>query len=292
MPRPEPPLWRRILAWTILNALYAGVLGLVWAGFLFIRHALRPGIHVDDRVYYGMAGAGLLFLPVRVGWIFLDTKLSTGRWLKTKEAAAEQRAQCSAQRRAGSLPAPSWILFAANWASYAATNPGVPLWKRILGWGLLILVVACVLGLAAASVICLVAGVATILTGGYIMILIGLALLLFPALVVWPFIRRKRETGSWCASLMDVQEMSALMATRRDRIQARESQKPLRNKLISTAIALGVMMFWWVRVTLYHSRHPHESWVTPAMYTPFALYAIVIQFREPKQSNPEIAPSE
>jgi hypothetical protein len=43
-----------------------------------------------------------------------------------------------------------------------------------------------------------------------------------------------------------------------------------------------VYALWWFRVTVHHAQHPHESWVTPAMATPFFLYSIWVQFRKPK----------
>jgi len=282
--RPKPPLWKRVRAWTIISVLYAGVFGLGWAGFLFLRHALRFGMHVDDRIYYGMTGAAMLFIPIRVGWIFLGTKLSTGRWLKTKEADAQQRAQCAAVRSAPmQVPPNSWLVFATNWATFAANDVAAPLWKRILGWALIVFLFAALLATAALGVIFIGAGLDNFLSLGWMMIVFGIALLFIPAVTVWSFLKRKRTTGHWSTSQEELQQYQ----DRTEQWKVRESQKPLRSKIISTIIYVAALALWWIRDTVYHSRHSHESWTTPALYTVFAAYVIYVQFRKPKPSPPQ-----
>jgi hypothetical protein len=64
----------------------------------------------------------------------------------------------------------------------------------------------------------------------------------------------------------------------------REQQKPLRSKILGTAVGPAVYALWWMRVTLHHAQHPHESWVGPATAMPFLLYSIWVQFRRPRNT--------
>jgi hypothetical protein len=143
-----------------------------------------------------------------------------------------------------------------------------------------------VLGVAAFGVIAIGAAFAddNTHTATLLFIALGLAALIWPGMVAWKLVRGLRA-GKVGATR---EELDALRA-RRTAYHVRENQKPLRSKLISTAVAGGVYALWWFRVTVHHAQHPHESWVTPAMATPFFLYSIWVQFRKPKTAPPQPA---
>jgi hypothetical protein len=92
-------------------------------------------------------------------------------------------------------------------------------------------------------------------------------------------VRGLRE-GKVGATRADLDELRA----QRSAWAARERQKPLRSKLIGTAVMVAVYALWWMRVTVHHAQHPHESWVTPAICTPALIYSIWVQFRRPKSA--------
>jgi hypothetical protein len=160
----------------------------------------------------------------------------------------------------------------------------LPRWRRVAGWGVLAGCAAGVLGLAAMGVICCGAAFAddNTINQSLLFLGLGIAVLVIPVVAVWRLVRSIRE-GKVGATREDVEEMQAQQAAWR----AREWQRPLRNKIVSTAFLMVVYGLLWMRATWHHAQHPHQSWVTPAMYTPWVLYLIWIQFRRPKDAPPQ-----
>ena len=283
-PKPKAPLWKRVRAWTVILGLYAVILGMAGFGVTLIRSNFRSGKALDDRLFLLLGGAALLIPLVRVAWVYLRSKWIKGRWLMTKQESAQLLSQCSARRfRASEIPPWSWIRFGVNWANYSAMEPKNPLWKRALGWTLLIAFVALMLLLTGFGVIFTVAGFATIASGGLVIIGFGALLFVVPIQATWSCIRRIRTMGS----LRTPQEELRQMGVQTTEWQDRETQKPLRSKVVSTVIIAAILSGWWVRVTLHHPQHPHETWFNPALWTLFAIYAIRVQFRKPKNSPPQ-----
>ena len=158
-------------------------------------------------------------------------------------------------------------------------EPARPPWQRAAGWAVLAIYAITMLALTALGVICFGAGVATLATGGLMIAGLGLVILIFPAVAVRSLIRGIRA-GKVGATREELDQMRAQQSVWR----AREWQKPLRSKLLSTVLVLAFYSLWWLRVTVHHKQHPHESWLTPAMWTPVLIYSIYSQFRKPKST--------
>jgi hypothetical protein len=280
-PKPKMPLWRRVRAWTLVVGLYVLAAGLTVGAFLFARSAFRPGLVWEDRLFQLVCATGVGLFPGAVIWFLIRRRWKSGRWAMTKPERVQQILQCSTQSRVGNAGQPwSMVGYGVSWGSYSAMEATCPLWQRIAGWGMLIVFGAFVLSLIGGSVILIGAGVATISSGGVLIIGIGLLLLIWPAVTVRALVRRKRAGGvrvSW-------EELEGMRA-QRTAWRVRESGRSLRYKIVSTVICVSVYGLWWVRVTLHHAQHPHESWMTPAIWTPFLLYMLWVQFRKPKTAG-------
>jgi hypothetical protein len=283
-PRPAAPQWTRVRARTLIVFIYAVLLTMAGAAVALIIRIFQPSKTPDERLGFLLVAAALLLIPGRVAWTYVRTKWTTGHWFMTREKSAQVLAQCSTQRFSSSQAPPwGWILFAVHWANYSARDAKAPLPKRALGWTLLILFIAALLGLTGLGVIFIGAGIGTIHSLGLIMVFVGALILLFPALAARSLRRRVRRTGSWRTSQDELRQMAA----QRNEWRVRESQKPLRTKIISTVIMVAIITVWWVKEAMRHARHAHYDWFNPALWTVFALYAIWIQFREPKSSPPQ-----
>jgi hypothetical protein len=253
--------------------------GMAVGGAFAVRSALRPGRAWDDRLYT-LAIAATLFAPLSiVGWPFLRRKWKLGRWGVTKEEGRQALTQCSTSTCAAKQT--PWITYIVKWASYAALAPERTPLQRVAAWLVLAIYAIALLALTALGVIFIGAGVGTLATGGLVMAGLGLVILIFPAMAVRSLIRgiRARKVG---ATREELDQMRAQQSA----WHAREWQKPLRSKLISTVPTLAFYSLWWLRVTLHHTQHPHESWVGPAMFTPVLIYSLYSQFRKPKPATP------
>jgi hypothetical protein len=281
VPKPKPPLWRRVRAWTVILSLYAVILGMAGLAVTLIRHSFRSGIALEDRLFLLSGTVALLVPPITLAWVYLRTRWTTGRWLTTNQERVQRLSQCSAQRSvARQAPPWSWVRFAANWANYSAMESSLPLWQRALGWSLLAVFATLMLSAIALSIIFMGAGFATIRSLGIVIVGCGALLLVIPGQVVWVCISRFRMTGSIRTTKEELQQMGAQSTE----WQVREWQKPLRSKILTTAVVVAVLSAWWIRIGLHHSRHAHENWFNPGLWTLFAIYAIWIQFRKPKTS--------
>jgi hypothetical protein len=277
--KPKAPLWKRVRAWTIILGLYAATLAMVVFAVTLVQHSFRSGTAIEDRLCLLLGAGMLLVLPVRVAWVYICSKWITGRWLVTKQKRDQTFSQCSTRRLVASQTPPwSWLRFAANWANYSAMESSLPLWQCVLGWTLLVAFAALLLFVIALGVIMMGAGIATIHTGGLVMVGFGALVLLIPGQVAWSYIGRYRTTGSIRTTQDELRQMSAQITEWR----AREWRKPLRTKILSMVVITAIFSVWWIRVALRHSRHAHESWFNPALWTLFAIYAMWIQFRKPK----------
>jgi hypothetical protein len=288
-PKGKAPVGRRARAWAIVVALYAIVFGMAAAGVAVARTVFRPGVALDDRLMHLLWAAGLVAPLGFLVRYFVRVRLKTGKWRGTPEQRQQDReqrlAKCSTVggKRVCAAKHDSLVSYAVKWASYAAFARENPPWQRGAAWLTLVLYVLAVLSVVAFGVICFGAAFAddNTLNQSLLFIGLGVASLIWPAVVVLKLVRGIRE-GKVGTTREELDELRA----QRSAWAARESQKPLRNKLIGTAVALVVYALWWMRVTVHHAEHPHESWVTPAIFTPALIYSIWVQFRRPKDQSP------
>jgi hypothetical protein len=283
--RPKVALSGRTKVWALFLLICSVVLGLAYGGIRFLAHAFRPGAFLGDRVYDVAIACGLLAFPARIFWTMLGTRLSTGRWTKTSQ---ERVAQCATKRTAtGSRVAqPSWwtwLIYSLKWANYTARELETPPTRRfaaraVLLVGLLGYLVACLLPLIGIG-----ASLADDNTRTATAIFLVITALL--ALIPWWLTRSLLRYRSTHPFMRTQPEELGEISTRHTQWHIQENQKPLRSKIISTAMILAAYGYWWIRVTVYHSHHPNESWVTPALWTPFTIYGIYVQFRKPKVSQ-------
>jgi hypothetical protein len=294
--KPNLPLWRRVRAWTIICGIYALLLGMVWWSINLVSSVIKPGVAWDDRAYKLLGAAALLVIPGKVAWVFIKRKLVTGSWLvmtpeeKAKVAARRAARQCSAtQGAACRRPRQPWITYAVNWASHRSGDQNARLLERTLAWTVIVLYAAYVLFWAAFGLMGIVASFADDNTARqqFLWILLGLACLVYPALVIRANFRRFQATGSLRVSQEEFQSASA----QRQEVQNKQRQMPLRNKIISYAVGFVVAGLMWMRATVHHSSHPHESWVSPAILTISLLYAIWRDFSKPPQTQSQASGS-
>jgi len=284
IPKPKPPMWKRVRAWTIIALLYAIIFGMAYAAIPLLRSAFHPGVASDDRLLH-LLWAGFLLLPVGfMARYFVRIRLKTGKWRGTPEQRQQERqervARCSTVggKRACAANRNSLLSYVIKWASFAAFQPSSTPWQRTAAWLVLILYALTVLAVAAIAVICFGAAFAdgNTLTATVVCIGLGLLALIWPVVVVTRLVRGIRN-GKVGSTREELDELRA----QRSAWEARENQKPLRNKIIGTSILVAIYAFYWLRVTLHHAQHPHESWVTPAIGTPGLIYLIWVQFRRP-----------
>lgn len=172
----------------------------------------------------------------------------------------------------------SLALFALHWANIALRNPQSSIFKRLLGILVFIVYAAALLSICALSIIFIGAGLGTFTSLGWMMILFGLILLIIPAQFAVAIIGRRRTQGNLRSSDDDT---SGIMAARSQWFE-QQRQQPLRTKLISTAICVGVLTVLWLRWRNHYFQHSHESWALPLIWTLAGLYLIWNQFRRPK----------
>jgi hypothetical protein len=283
--KPKASLWRRVCAWTVIVGLYAAILGMVGFAVSLVRDSFKSGTAVGDRVFLLLGAAALLAIPFSVARVYVRTRWATGRWLMSKQERVQRLSQC-AMRRPGARATPpwSWIQFAANWANYSAMESSLPLWRRATGWILLVAFAALVLAVSAFGVIAMGAGLDTIHSGGLMMVGIGALVLLIPGMIGWSLVRRFRRTGSIHVTQEELRQMSEQISEG----QAREWQKPLREKILATVSVTAILAVWRSWMEYRHSRGHHQNWVTFGMWTLFAIYSTWNLFRKPKTSRPPI----
>jgi hypothetical protein len=286
---PEPkqrlPLRKRVRVWAVLGGLYAVILAMGVFGVKLLVSGLGHHVSADEWLMRFAGAAALLLMPCAVAWYFLKMRWKTGRWLGTKEARQQQRTQCAVRqgrRPNGGIQSPpwSWVLLAAYWGSYNAMDTAAPVGRRMAGWSALAGFAALLLAFAGFGVIFLGAGLTTIATGGGVMIFFAALMFVIPVVAVWRCVQRKRTTGRWHVSQDELEDLNGGRRAWRER----EVQKPLRTKIISTLLFIGVIAFLWARAYLPHGQHREGAWLTPAIWTIFALYGIWIQFRTPKNA--------
>jgi hypothetical protein len=286
---PKPSLWKRVRAWTIVAGMYAFFLGMVWLAMALLSSALRQGTAWDDRIYKLLEAGALLVIPGRVVWLFIKRKLITGSVLVMTE---EEKARIAARRAALQSGATqggacrglhqSWI-YAVNWASHRSGDQNAGLLERTLAWAVIALYAAYVLFWIGLGVMGIGASFADDNTARqqFLWILLGLACFIYPSLVLRSYIRRFKTMGSLRVSQEELQSAAA----QRQKAQNKERQRPLRTKIISYSIAAVFLGLMWIRATVYHSRHPHESWITAAFLTIPLLYSIWRDFSKPQRSQ-------
>jgi hypothetical protein len=267
-----------VRAWAVLLLIVAIPMGMAVGGGFWVKKALRPGSPWEDTLYYLMISVAF-FAPLGfVAWTLARTKMKTGRWTVSAEVRRQRAGQCTTQGCAARQN--SWTSYAVKWASCTAMDSECPPWQRAAAWAVLAGYMLAMLGMTAIAVICFGAAFAddntTVAT--CLFIGLGLAVLLVPGLAVRGLIRAI-GAGKVGATRDEVEQIRAQRAERR----AQEWQKPLRSKVGTTVFLLAMYGLWWARATLHRGQHPHESWVTPAMWTPFVVYAIWVQFRRPKE---------
>lgn len=276
-----PPPWRRVRAWAMVCILYGFVLALAAASFVVLRHAFAPDLDITDRLYRLFGAAALLAFPALVAFYLIRARLTAGRWSVPREQTLQRVAQCAERPQGRVRPQQrSLVLFVLHWANLAVRDPQSHLFKGLIGVLVLIAYAAALLAVCALSLILVGAGIATFASFGWMMILFGLILLIIPAQFIAATVHRYRSHGDLRSSQDD---LAGILAAR-SLWSRQQRQQSLRSRLISTAVFLAVLTIFWLRVTVYHSRHPHESWVTPLFWTLFGLYLIWNQFRRPKSS--------
>ena len=290
-PRPTPLLWKRVRAWALIFLIYSVVLGLAYGGVHFLLHAFRPGVFLGDRIYYTAVAFGMLTIPARTFWVMLGTRLSTGRWTKTPQERRERVAQCVAQSAAkrtttsSRVAQPSlwtWLIYGLKWANYTAREPETPTARRFAARAVLLLGL---LGYLAACLLPLIGVGAAFADNTRTATMLFLALAVLFALLPWWLTRSLLRYRSMHPFMRTQPEELEEIGARHTQWHIQENQKPLRSKIISTATILALYGYWWVRATVYRSHHANDSWVTPALWTPFAIYGIFVQFRKPKLSQ-------
>ena len=199
--------------------------------------------------------AGLLAPLGFVVRYFVRVRLKTGRWRGTLEQRQQDRAQrlatCSTVRgkRVCAANQTSPIGYAVKWASYAAFAPEYTAWQRAAAWLVLAGYTLGLLALTALGVVMIGAGLGTWSTGGLLILGLGFAALIWPAVAVVRLVRGLRE-GKVGTTREELDELRA----QRSAWAARERQKPLRSKLIGTAVMVAVYALWWMRVTVHHAQ--------------------------------------
>lgn len=285
----KPPLAKRVRAWTILGGLCAVFLGTTIASVPQLRYAFRPGVTWDDRLMH-LLWAALLMAPcLLVLRQFVVNRAKTGRWLGTPESRKEKReqqlAQCAIKNgRPVCAAQPDLFRFALQWAGYAAFAPELAAWQRATAWLVLAAYTVAVLGVAALGVIAIGASFdsSNTLTQMLLFLGLGVAALIWPGFVAWRLIRNLRA-----GKVGTTREQLDELRSRQTAWRMRENAKPLKTKLINIGITVAIYALWWMRVTVHHAQHPHESWVAPAIMTPFFVYSIWAQFRPPKNAQPK-----
>jgi hypothetical protein len=273
--------------WAVIAAIYGIILGMAVGAIPLLRSVFRPGVATDDRLTHLFWAVGLLAPLAYMIRYFIRVRLKTGRWRGTQEQRQQEKeqrlAKCSVNRakRGGAANQNALFSYVVKWASYTAFQPTSTTAQRTAAWLVLVAYTLAVLGVFAIGLICFGASAdnSNTLTATLLFIALGIAVLIWPGLVLRRLIRGVRA-GQVGTTGEELDELRAQQAAWR----MRESTKPLRTKLINTAVAAAIYAFWWLRVTVYHAHHPRESWVTPALATPFFLYSIWIQFRKPKSA--------
>jgi hypothetical protein len=288
-PKCKPPLWKRARAWTIIVLIYAIILGMAAGAVPLLRSVFRSGVAPDDRLMH-LVWAAMLLAPL--GFMvryFVRVRLKTGRWRGTPEQRQQDRAQrlakCSIESKGKRVCAAnqnSLETYAVKWASYTAFAPEGTPWQRTAAWLVLAAYTLAVLAIAAIGIISFGAAFdnSNTVTATLLFIGLGLACLIWPGIVARRLVRgiRAGKVGTTREELDELRAQRAAWATR-------ESQKPLRTKVMTTVFAAAVYGLWWMRVTVHRAQHPRESWVTPAILTPFLFYSIWVQFRRPRGSS-------
>ncbi len=287
-PRPKAALSRRARVWALFLLVCSVVLGLTYGGIHFLFRTFQHSAFLDDRIYDAVVAFGLLAIPARIFWTMLGTRLSTGRWTKTPQERRERVAQCATKSSTtrSRVAQPSlwtWLIYSLKWANYTAREPEIPPARRyaaraVLLLGLLGYLAACLLPLIGIG-----ASLADDNTRTATAIFLGITALL--ALIPWWLTRSLLRYRSTHPFMRTQPEELGEISARHTQWHIQENQKPLRSKIISTAMILAAYGYWWIRVTVYHSHHSNESWVTPALWTPFTIYGIYVQFRRPKVSQ-------
>lgn len=282
--RPKPPLSRRVRGWSLILLICGGVLGLTYGGFHFLLRTFQPHASLDDRIYDAFLAFALLALPARVFWVMLGTRLSTGRWTKSPQERRQRAAQCAAKRPGTARPS-AWTLtlYCLKWANFTARQPEFPPGRRLTARAVLLLAL---LGYIAACLFPLI-GVGAALDDSNTRVATAIFSLmaLLSAILPWWLTRsllRYKRTHPFMQT--PPEELEQIRA-RHTQWHIQESRKPLRDKIIATVTTLAIFTFWWLRATVLHPNRHHDSWITPAIYTPFALYTVLIQFRKPKVSS-------
>ncbi len=282
--RPKPPLTRRLRVWCLFLVICGSVLCLTYGGVHFLLRMFQPHAFLDDRIYDAFLAFALLAIPARIFWVMLGTRLSTGRWTKSPQERRQRVAQCATKRTGVVRPSGwTWTVYCLKWANFTSREPETPATRKLVARAVLLLGL---LGYVAACLFPLVAVGAAFAddntrteTAGFLVIAVLLALIpwwltrsLFRYRNTHPFMRTQPE---------ELEEIRA----RHTQWHIQESRKPLRDKIIATVTTLAVFTFWWLRAMVFHPNRHHDSWVTPAIYTPFAFYAVLIQFRKPRTSS-------
>ena len=262
--------------------LWLGILFVLLAGaakLLFFTFSVRRSL--EDTAFYMLGAAALFALPGMFAARLLHNRRTTGLWLPDRERTLRRLALIRSRPQGWRQASPwSWIRAVLLWSGHIAFQSSQPLWKRALGWLLLAFCAVFLLLITRVSIVLIFIGIRADDTAGSVLVVFGAALLLWPAFVARALFLRLRS-GRLPVS---AEEMQAVHR-QRSAWRKRESQRPLRTKIVSAIFLVAVYALWWLRVTLHHAQHPHESRLTPALWTPFVLYTLWAQFSKPKKAE-------
>ena len=277
------------------SSLRVWVVFTLWSGVLFvlllgavtlISAAFKLSSSLADALFYALGASAFLALPARFAWNLLYRWTSNSSWwpsiLRPRSRPVPIPSTLSGTRPTGWRQATpwSWFNYRFRWAGYAAFEGTCPVWQRLVAWMLLSVSGALLLGVTASGIRLILIGLSTWHTGGPIPVLMGVAILASPALAVRAMLRQSRA-GKLRATVAELERLRSERAAWR----LRELQRSLRTKIVATGFLLTVYTLWWLRVTAHRAQHPHESRLTPLLWTPFLLYRLWAQFYTPNKSE-------
>ena len=268
--------------WLIFT-LWSGILFVLLSGALFlILAAFRLSSSFEDAAFYSLGASALLALPSRFAWNLFCRWTSKLNWWPAAlrpPSPLPIPSSLSGTRPPGWRQATpwSWFNYRFRWAGYAAFERTCPFFYRAVARALLAVCGLFLLAIAWSGTRMIVTGVSMMGASGSILVLFGVCLLALPAFAVRTMIRRVRA-GSLRTTAAELERLRA----ERTSWRLRELRRALSTKIAATVFLLAIYTLWWLRVFVHHSQHPHESRLTPLLWTPFLLYRLWAQFHRPK----------
>jgi hypothetical protein len=276
-----PHAWAIFALWSgILFVLLLGAVTLIFAAFK-VRSSL------EDSLFYALGASTFLALPAKFASNLFYRWTSSCIWwpsiLRLRGSPAPIASTLSGTRPTGWRQATpwSWFNYRFRWAGYAAFEGNCPFWHRFFAWTQLSICGAFLLGITVSGIRFILTGLTASHTRGVNPALLGIAILALPTLTSRALVRRSR-IGSLRITLPELEELRS----QRTAWRLGELQRSLHTKIVATCFLLAIYTLWWLRVIAAHrAQHPHASWLTPLLWTPFLLYRLWAQFCAPKKAE-------